>query len=505
MKVAITGAAGFIGSHLSEAVLRQGHEVVGIDNFDPFYDRSLKERNLRALLLDPRFSLADVDIRDGAAVEAVLEGVDAVVHLAARAGVRPSLIDPGTWSDVNVTGTAVLLDAAARQGVERVVFASSSSVYGEGAARPFRESGATGVPASPYAVSKAAGEMLCRTFAARIPHLTMLRFFTVYGPRQRPDLAVHKFARQILAGEPVTIFGTEDSFRDYTYVSDTVRGVVAALEVEQPGLVLNLASGRPVRLGEVVDRLEAAIGRRADRVIVPAPHGEVYGTWGDISQAREHLGYEPQWTFSDGVDSFVSWLEEVEDLGELEEAGMASRPSGAPAPGRHGRRIPQDGTHDRASRIPELARYAVPELEREDEVSVSRWLTREIDRARRHSRSLTMVTLSSKAGSPEITSVARLLAAHIRESDVLSHDRDGRLLLIAPEASSPDCLALLKRLAVGRFPDVVVGMASFPDDAVSWESLKARAVASEGSLKIGPSVAPHDLKRPPVISGGIAA
>jgi hypothetical protein len=282
--------------------------------------------------------------------------------------------------------------------------------------------------------------------------------------------------------------------------------VVAALGVEQPGLVLNLASGRPVRLGEVVDRLEAAIGRRANRVIVPAPHGEVYGTWGDISQAREHLGYEPEWTFSDGVDSFVSWLGEVEDCGELEAAGMAPRRNGAPAPGRHGRRVPRDGTDGGGAGIPDLARYAVPELEREDEVSVNRWLTREIDRARRHSRSLTMVTLSSKSGSsPEVTSVARLLSAHIRESDVLSHDRDGRLLLIVPEASSPDCLALLKRLAVARFDDVVIGMASFPDDAVSWESLKARAVASEGSLKIAPPLAPQDRTRASVIAGGIAA
>lgn len=309
MRVAVTGAAGFIGSHLCERLVRDGHDVVGLDNLDPFYPRAVKERNLKGLQSGPRYAHVEGDVRDRDDVARVLEGADAVAHLAARAGVRPSFEEPTQYADVNVTGTMLLLEEAARRGVGKFVFASSSSVYGVGAPHPFREDGGLGVPASPYASTKVAGEMLCANYAGRFNSVIVLRFFTAYGPRQRPDLAIHKFARLIAAGEPIPVYGPESSFRDYTYVDDVIEGVVASLAYKPDGYeVFNLGSGSPVTLGDLIASLEEVLGADAQRQQLPAQEGDLAGTWADVGKARSLLGYRPEWTLHDGLRSFADWF-----------------------------------------------------------------------------------------------------------------------------------------------------------------------------------------------------
>ncbi|MGH2746787.1 MAG: NAD-dependent epimerase/dehydratase family protein [Actinomycetota bacterium] len=308
MRIAVTGAAGFIGSHLCEALVAFGHEVVGLDNFDDFYVPAQKRDNLLQLKTTAGFRLIELDIRDRGAVKGSLHGCGAVVHLAARAGVRLSFAHTSLYADVNVTGTAVVLEAVAELGIPRLVFGSSSSVYGEGASVPFCEDASLGRAASPYAATKVAGEMLCRNFASRIPRLAILRFFTVYGPRQRPDLAIHKFARLILADQSIPVYGSLESFRDYTFVDDIVGGVMASLELEEPLATINLGSGNPIRLDEMIRHLESALGRSARLDRQPPQEGDLYGTWADVSRARELLGYSPRWRFEDGAQRFAEWV-----------------------------------------------------------------------------------------------------------------------------------------------------------------------------------------------------
>lgn len=311
-RIAVTGAAGFIGSHLCERLIRDGHDVVGLDNFDPFYPRAVKEENLSGLLQAPGFSFLETDVREAGVVEGAFRDRDAVVHLAARAGVRPSLKDPVGYAEVNVAGTAAVLEAARRAGVPRFLFASSSSVYGEGAEAPFREDGSLGRPASPYAATKVAGEALCRSYVGRIPNVVALRLFSVFGPRQRPDLAIHDFARRILAGEELPLFGSSDRYRDYTYVDDIVEGIVAALEIDPEWTILNLGSGRPITLGKLVAALEDVLGRRTETRMVPAATGDLFGTWADVSLASEMLGYEPRTPLETGIGRFIEWLTDHE-------------------------------------------------------------------------------------------------------------------------------------------------------------------------------------------------
>lgn len=308
MRYAVTGAAGFIGSHLCERLLAAGHEVVGVDNFDDFYEPARKRRNLEAATATERFRLVEADVQDPDAVRAALEGAEGVVHLAARAGVRPSFDDPLTYLRSNVAGTATLLDALVVAGVPRLVFISSSSVYGDGAESPFREDRSPGVPRSPYAATKVAGEAMCRAFIGRIPRIAALRLFSVYGPRQRPDLALQTFARCIDAGEPIPILGSTDSFRDYTYVDDIVTGIVAALECDEEWALVNLGSGSPVTLEDMIRELEQCFGREAERELLPAHPGDLFGTWADTSAAERILGVRPEWTFHRGVKSFVEWF-----------------------------------------------------------------------------------------------------------------------------------------------------------------------------------------------------
>lgn len=316
-RVLVTGAAGFIGSHTVEALLERGHAVTGVDNFDPFYDEAIKRGNLREALGHPRFTLAESDIRDVAAMRRVFaeSKPDVLVHLAARAGVRPSIADPVLYADVNVTGTAVLLEAAKQAGISRVVFASSSSVYGNAESVPFRESDPAPLPVSPYAATKRAGELLCETYAAleREMRLISLRFFTVYGPRQRPDLAIHKFTRLISRGEPIPFFGDGTFSRDYTYVTDTLQGVLGALnrtESMNPGHeIYNLGESATTTLSELVRLIEAAVGKPAVLQRLPEQPGDVRRTFADVTRAREALGYAPRISIEEGIPMFVDWFQ----------------------------------------------------------------------------------------------------------------------------------------------------------------------------------------------------
>jgi UDP-glucuronate 4-epimerase len=312
-RILVTGAAGFIGSSLTDRLLREGRSVLGLDCFDPFYPESHKRRNLRGAQASDRFELVEADIRDAKAVERVFasERFDAAVHLAALAGVRPSLEQPARYADVNVHGTATLLEAAVRHGGPRVVFASSSSVYGERSEGPFRETDPVERPISPYAATKRAAELVAHTFHhARGLSVTCARIFTVYGPRQRPDLAIRKFAELMLAGRPIPVFGDGSSLRDYTYIDDLVEGLVRAVDRDLGFRLLNLAAGRQVRLLELIEELERALDIPAQIEWEPPQVGDVPQTWGDISAAREALGYAPAVAFEEGVRRFAAWLRE---------------------------------------------------------------------------------------------------------------------------------------------------------------------------------------------------
>lgn len=310
MAILVTGGAGFIGSHVSEALLARGEAVVCLDNFDDFYAPAVKRRNLAAVLRHPGFSLVEGDLRDAAVLEKLFRRhrVGAVIHLAARAGVRPSIRQPALYADVNVTGTAHLLEAARQAEIARFLFASSSSVYGVRTGRPFKETDEADAPASPYGATKRAGELLCRTAQALTGMaVTCLRFFTVYGPRQRPEMAIHKFTRLIAAGEPVPLFGDGSSARDYTYIEDIVAGILGALDACSGFAVYNLGNAEPVRLADLVGLLEIALGKKARVTPGPPEPGDVPFTCADISAAKAAFGYEPQVKISEGLQRFVAW------------------------------------------------------------------------------------------------------------------------------------------------------------------------------------------------------
>ncbi len=310
----VTGAAGFIGSHLCEALLSGGWAVKGLDSFDDFYDPQVKRGNLAGCLENERFSLIEGDIRDTTAVEAVLgSGADAVVHLAARAGVRPSIEQPVVCQDVNVTGTGLLLEAARRHQVGRFIFASSSSVYGNNEKVPFNESDNVDSPISPYAASKRAGELLCHTYHHLYGlNVTCLRFFTVYGARQRPDLAIHKFTRLIAAGQPIPVFGDGSMMRDHTYIDDIVAGVAAAVERCSGYRIYNLGHSEPISLSDLIAALERALGAEAVIERLPEQPGDVERTFADITLARRDLDYEPRTDLATGLARFVEWYRNQE-------------------------------------------------------------------------------------------------------------------------------------------------------------------------------------------------
>jgi UDP-glucuronate 4-epimerase len=314
MSTLITGAAGFLGSHLTERLLASGGEVVGLDSFDDFYAREIKEANLEDARRAGGFTLVEADIRDRAALDALPESIDEVVHLAARAGVRPSIEQPELYASVNVGGTYTLLEWAKRRGIRRFVFASSSSVYGNSPEVPFREDGFVGEPISPYAATKRACEVACHAYHhLHGMSILALRFFTVYGPRQRPDLAIHKFARLMTEGRPIPVFGDGTTARDYTYIDDIVQGIVGAVElaarVEEPIYeIVNLGESRTVTLAEMIEVVAAAMGVRPQLDRRPLQPGDVTRTFADIGKARRLLAYDPEWSFEDGVGAFAEWF-----------------------------------------------------------------------------------------------------------------------------------------------------------------------------------------------------
>jgi UDP-glucuronate 4-epimerase len=315
MRLLVTGAAGFIGSHIAERLTARGDDVVGFDNFDPYYARSMKQANLAALAGAPRFSLVEGDLRAPADLDRAFAAgrPDVVVHLAALAGVRPSLADPARYTDVNVMGTQRLVDACRARGVGRFVFASSSSVYGLDSAVPFKESDPCTRPLSPYAATKRAGELMLFT-AHHLDGLNVscLRFFTVFGPRQRPDLAIHKFARLIRAGRPIELFGDGSSSRDYTYVDDTVDGVVAAIDELGRGApayrIYNLGGSRTTTLRELVDLVSNALGLRPQIDWKPEQPGDMKRTLADLTLSGQALGYAPRVSLEDGMARFAAWF-----------------------------------------------------------------------------------------------------------------------------------------------------------------------------------------------------
>ncbi len=314
MKVLVTGGAGFIGSHLCEYLLGRGDHVTALDSFNDYYDPRIKESNIRNCLASDRFELVRGDILDSSLLRHLFESqpFDAVVHLAARAGVRPSIAQPMLYERVNVQGTVNLLEMCRMRGGPKFIFGSSSSVYGKNTSVPFREDDPVDHPISPYAATKKAGELVCYTYhhLYGIP-VTCLRFFTVYGPRQRPDMAIHKFARLIEQGERIPLFGDGTTRRDYTFISDIIDGVVRALDRCSAYEIYNLGESQTVELNELVRLLEKHLGKRADVEYLPMQPGDVPITYADIAKARRQLGYEPRYPFEAGIEEFVRWFKEM--------------------------------------------------------------------------------------------------------------------------------------------------------------------------------------------------
>ncbi|MBC2722383.1 MAG: GDP-mannose 4,6-dehydratase [Desulfosporosinus sp.] len=316
MKILVTGAAGFIGSHLCERLLTDGAEVVGLDSFDEFYSPAIKRSNIAECIEHKSFSLIEGDIRDAECVAGVLSrnNINVIVHLAARAGVRPSIEQPLLYQDVNINGTMVLLEAAKEYGIRKFVFASSSSVYGNNKKVPFAETDNVDFPISPYAATKKAGELICHTYHHLYDmDIMCLRFFTVYGPRQRPDLAIHKFARLIENGEPIPVFGDGSMRRDFTYIDDIIQGVMGAIEHCEGYEIYNLGESRPVRLDELIGEIEKALGKKAIINRQPVQPGDVIQTYADVAKAKAKLGYNPQTDIAEGLEAFVAWMRSRSD------------------------------------------------------------------------------------------------------------------------------------------------------------------------------------------------
>ncbi|MDQ6765693.1 MAG: SDR family NAD(P)-dependent oxidoreductase [Verrucomicrobiota bacterium] len=310
MRILVTGGAGFIGSHLVEKLLDAGHEVSILDDFNDFYDPAIKHANIARVAEQIR--VHQIDLRNSAAVKELFrrERFDTIAHLAARAGVRPSITHPQLYFDTNVTGTLHLLEAARLTDVRRFIFASSSSVYGLAKTVPFSEELHLTQTISPYAATKIAGEFLCSTYSHLYQmRVVALRFFTVYGARQRPDLAIHQFTKRIFAGEPIDQFGDGSTRRDYTYIDDIIQGVMAAFEYDGPLFdIFNLGESETIELRELIVAIEHSLGRNAEINRLPEQPGDVPITCADISKARRLLGYNPTTPLREGLPKFVDWF-----------------------------------------------------------------------------------------------------------------------------------------------------------------------------------------------------
>lgn len=310
--VLVTGCAGFIGSTLCETLLTKGYKVVGIDNFDPFYPRSVKEKNLKVCLSNESFKFYEGDISDYATLSKINERVDAVLHMAAKVGVRPSLFHPHEYIQTNITGTQNILDWMKEKAVSKMVFASSSSVYGNETVAPFSESAMADHPISPYAATKKTGELLNYTYHSLYQFdIVNLRFFTVYGERQRPDLAIHKFVAAIFKKQPITMYGEGETSRDYTYVQDTVMGIIGALNYVSANKnifeVANLGNSSPVSLKELVATIYELMDAQPNVCYEPKQAGDVDVTFADISKAKKLFGYQPQTNLRQGLKKFIDW------------------------------------------------------------------------------------------------------------------------------------------------------------------------------------------------------
>lgn len=311
MQILVTGGAGFIGSHVVDGLLARGHGVVVVDDFNDFYDPALKRRNTAGF--GERVTVVEADIRDATSLRPLFEKhrFDAILHLAARAGIRPSTIHVPLYAEVNILGTLEVLEFAREFGVNKFVFASSSSVYGANQAVPFREDAVLLQPISPYAATKLSAEALCRVYhQLHGLDVVCLRLFTAYGPRQRPDLAIHKFTSAILRGKPVEVYGDGKTARDYTHVDDIVQGFLASLDHEFGFEIVNLGESRTVELGEMVRLIENAVGKKAHLRQLPPQAGDVPITYADISKAKRLLGYNPQVGIEEGIRRFVDWFRE---------------------------------------------------------------------------------------------------------------------------------------------------------------------------------------------------
>lgn len=321
--IVVTGGAGFIGSSLVDKLLEEGHKVIIIDNFNDFYNPQIKEENLKEIhknmkknnVSKEKFSLFKADIRDKKAIDNIFSSnkIDIVVHLAAMAGVRPSISNPELYYDVNINGTLNLLEHCKIHDIKKFIFASSSSVYGENKKVPFSENDNVDNPISPYASTKKSGELLCYTYHHLYNiNIACLRFFTVYGPRQRPDLAIHKFTKLIMNGESIPFFGNGSTQRDYTYIDDIVDGIIKSIkwiDVEEKRYdIFNLGESQTISLNEMVETIEAVTGKMAIKNILPMQPGDVTRTNADISKSNRILGYRPNTKFKEGIIKFVNWL-----------------------------------------------------------------------------------------------------------------------------------------------------------------------------------------------------
>jgi len=327
--ILVTGGAGFIGSHLAEALLKTGYKVVVVDNFNDFYDPEIKRGNIKAIKIqmdklgipEDHIQIFERDIREPEQMDKLFATypIQLVVHLAAMAGVRPSISAPLLYNDVNINGTLNLLELCRKYGVKKFVFASSSSVYGNNKKVPFSETDFVDHPISPYAATKRAGELICYTYHHLYGmDIACLRFFTVYGPRQRPDLAIHKFTKLIINDQEVPFYGDGTTERDYTFIDDIIEGVVKAIQWVQAGQglyeIFNLGESRTVNLKEMVTTLEKEIGKKAKLKVLPMQPGDVQRTYADITKAQKILGYQPTTAFEDGIKQFIQWYKEVNNI-----------------------------------------------------------------------------------------------------------------------------------------------------------------------------------------------